>query len=69
MDSGQFDQHNAKWEWQFFRQLVMEMAADRIFSEIQNSTAHQSLLENLKNRQIDPFSAAEELIKGLEFRK
>ncbi|MEE4264420.1 MAG: methylmalonyl Co-A mutase-associated GTPase MeaB [Desulfobacteraceae bacterium] len=69
MDSGQFDQHNAKWEWQFFRQLVMEMAADRIFSEIQNSTANQSLLENLKNRRIDPFSAAEELIKGLEYKK
>ena len=69
MDSGQFDQHNAAWEWQFFRQLVMEMAADRIFSEIQDSTAHQSLLENLKNRQIDPFSAAEDLIKGLEYKK
>ena len=69
MDSGQFDQHNAKWEWQFFRQLVMEMAADRIFSEIQDSTAHQTLLENLKNRQIDPFSAAEDLIKGLEYKK
>ena len=69
MDSGQFDQHTAKWEWQFFRQLVMEMAADRIFGEIQDSTAHQSLLENLKNRQIDPFSAAEDLIKGLEYKK
>ena len=69
MASGQFDQHNAKWEWQFFRQLVMEMAADRIFGEIQDSTAHQSLLENLKNRQIDPFSAAEDLIKGLEYKK
>ena len=69
MASGQFDQHNAKWEWQFFRELVMEMAADRIFGEIQNSTAHQSLLENLKNRQIDPFSAAEDLIKGLEYKK
>ena len=69
MASGQFDQHNAKWELQFFRQLVREMAADRIFGEIQNSTAHQSLLENLKNRQIDPFSAAEDLIKGLEYKK
>ena len=69
MDSGQFDQHTAKWEWQFFRQLVMEMAADRIFGEIQDSTAHQSLLEDLKNRQIDPFSAAEDLIKGLEYKK
>ena len=68
-DSGQFDEHNYKWEFQFFRQLVMEMAADRIFSEIQNSPAHQKLIEDLKNRRIDPFSAAEELTKGLEYKK
>ena len=69
IDSGQFAEHNYKWEFQFFRQLVMEMAADRIFSEIQNSPAHHTLLEDLKNRRIDPFSAAEGLIKGLEYKK
>ena len=68
-DSGKFDEHNFKWEFQFFRQLVMEMAADKIFSEIKDSPAYQTLLENLKNRQIDPFSAAELLIKGLEYKK
>lgn len=67
-DSGQFDEHNVKWEFQFFRQLVMEMAADRIFSASKGSPAHQTLLEDLKNRQIDPFSAAELLIKGLEYK-
>ena len=69
MDSGQFDEHNHKWEFQFFRQLVMEMAADRIFSEINDSPAHRTLLEDLKNRKIDPFSAAEDLIQGLEYKK
>jgi LAO/AO transport system kinase len=69
IESGQFEEHNYKWEFQFFRQLVMEMAADRILSEIQDSPAHQALLENLKNRKIDPFSAAEDLIKGLEYKK
>jgi LAO/AO transport system kinase len=69
MDSGQFDEHNAKWEFQFFRQLVMEMAADRIFSEIQDSPAHHTLLGDLRNRRIDPFSAAEDLIQGLEYKK
>ncbi len=68
-DSGKFDEHNFKWEFQFFRQLVMEMAADKIFSEIKDSPAYQTLLENLKNRQIDPFSAAELLTKGLEYKK
>ena len=68
-DSGQFDEHNYKWEFQFFRQLVMEMAADRIFSEVQDSPGHHTLLEDLKNRRIDPFSAAEDLIKGLEYKE
>jgi LAO/AO transport system kinase len=66
IDSGQFAEHNYKWEFQFFRQLVMEMAADRIFSKIDDSPAHHTLLEDLKNRKIDPFSAAENLIKGLK---
>ena len=63
MDSGHFAEHSYKWEFQFFRHLVMEMAADRIFSEIKDSQAGQQLLENLKKRHIDPFSAAEHLIK------
>ena len=64
MKSGQFEEHNYKWEFQFFRQLVMEMAADRIFHQIQDSRAGQELLADLQNRHIDPFSAAERLIKG-----
>ena len=63
MDSGKFDEHNFKWEFQFFRQLVMEMAADRIFSEMKDSPAYLSLCQDLKNRKVDPFSAAELLIK------
>jgi LAO/AO transport system kinase len=69
MDSGRFAEHNYKWEFQFFRQLVMEMAADRVFSEIENFPAHKILLADLKNRRIDPFSAAEKLIKGIEYKK
>ena len=69
MDSGAFDAHNYNWEFQYFRQLVMEMAADRIFSEMKDSPAYHTLLEDLKNRKIDPFSAAEYLIKGLDYKK
>jgi LAO/AO transport system kinase len=64
MDSGRFEEHNYNWEFQFFRQLVMEMAAVRIFGKIEDSPAGQELLEDLKKRKIDPFSAAEHLIKG-----
>ena len=63
-DSGAFAEHNYNWEFQFFRQLVMEMAADRIFNAVQDSPAYLELCDNLKNRKIDPFSAAEILTEG-----
>ena len=67
--SGKFVEHNFRWEFQFFRQLVMEKVADRIFREGQKSPACERLLNDLRERQIDPFSAAEALIEGLEFKK
>ncbi len=69
MASGKLAEHNYKWEFQFFRQLVMEMAADRIFSEIKDSPAYLALCDDLKNRKMDPFSAAELILGGLEYKK
>jgi LAO/AO transport system kinase len=69
MDTGAFAEHNYKWEFQYFRQLVMEMAADRIFSEVRDSEAYRKLCNELKNRKMDPFSAAELLIGKLELNK
>lgn len=63
IDSGAFGQHNFKWEYQFFRQLVMEMAADRIFDCAQDSPSFQALLDDLKDRTIDPISAAERMLQ------
>ncbi len=64
IDSGSFAEHNFKWEYHFFRQLVMEMAADRIFDGAQNSPAFRALLNDLKDRKIDPISAAEKMLEG-----
>jgi LAO/AO transport system kinase len=69
MDSGAFAEHNYKWEFQFFRQLVMEMAAERIFNEMKDSPAYIALCDDLKNRKMDPFSAAELLTGRLELNK
>jgi LAO/AO transport system kinase len=69
MDTGAFAEHNYKWEFQYFRQLVMEMAADRIFSEVRDSEAYRKLCNELKNRKMDPFSAAELLTGKLELNK
>ena len=69
MDSGAFAEHNYKWEFRYFRQLVMEMAADRIFNEIGETKFYLKLCEDLKNRTMDPFSAAELLTGGLAYKK
>jgi LAO/AO transport system kinase len=65
-ESGKFNKHNVDREFQFFRRLVMEMAADKIFNSMDDLTAYNELLSGLKTREIDPYTAAETLIKGLE---
>jgi LAO/AO transport system kinase len=65
MDSGQFKAHNSEQTFRFVRSLVMEMAADKIFENAEDSAAYQKLLGNLDKRKIDPFTAAEKLVKGL----
>ncbi len=65
LDSGDFGKHNFEQTFQLLRRLVMEMAADKIFSSIGESTAYQTLLDALNNRKIDPFTAAETLVKDL----
>jgi LAO/AO transport system kinase len=62
IDRGTFAEHNFKWEYQFFRQLLMEMAADRIFDRAKDSASFIELLEDLKARKIDPISAAEKMM-------
>ncbi|MDH3878611.1 MAG: hypothetical protein OET18_12260, partial [Desulfobacterales bacterium] len=69
MDSGQFKEHNSEQTFRFVRSLVMEMAADKIFANAKDSAAYQTLLGNLNKRKIDPFTAAEKLLKGLPNKK
>ena len=69
MDSGQFKAHNSEQTFRFVRSLVMEMAADQIFENAKDSDAYQTLLSKLNKRKIDPFTAAEKLVKGLPHKK
>ena len=62
IDSGIFAEHNFKWEYQFFRQLVLEMIADRIFDSAKDSPPFLKLLDDLKARKVDPISAAEKML-------
>ena len=63
IDSGIFAEHNFKWEYQFFRQLVVEMIADRVFDSAKKSPALLKLLDDLKARKVDPISAAEKMLQ------
>jgi LAO/AO transport system kinase len=63
LGSGEFSAHNFEQSFQLVRRLVMEMAADKIFSASSESKDLQTLLDALKKRNMDPFTAAEKLVK------
>jgi LAO/AO transport system kinase len=65
LDSGNFGRHNFDQTFRLLRRLVMEMTADKIFGSTGQSTAYQTLLDDLNHRKIDPFTAAEKLVKDL----
>ena len=65
-ESGKFDEQNVDREFQFFRRLVMEMAADKIFNIMADLPVYNDLISSLRIREVDPYTAAERLIKGLK---
>ncbi len=68
IDTGSLSEYNFKREFQFFKKFVMEMAAGRIFDNVSDSPFYDGILEDLKNRKIDPFTAAEKLTDRLYCR-
>jgi LAO/AO transport system kinase len=68
IDTGTFWEHNFKREFQFFKKQVMEMAAEKLFGAVRNSPAYHGIIEDLKNRRIDPYVAAERLADRLEYK-
>jgi LAO/AO transport system kinase len=63
IDNGAFAEHNFNWERHFFRQMVMEMAADMIFDSAKDSPSYRALINDLKDRKVDPISAAEKMLQ------
>lgn len=66
IDNGTFSEHNFKLEFEFFKRLVMVMAAEKIFANASGSPIYLDIIEALKNRKIDPFSAAERVMDRLK---
>ncbi|UCH22199.1 MAG: methylmalonyl Co-A mutase-associated GTPase MeaB [Deltaproteobacteria bacterium] len=53
-------------ELRFFRQIVQVLAVEKIFDQVSELPAYIDLIKSLKERKIDPYSAAERLIKRLK---
>jgi len=66
MDSGRFREGGFRGEFYFFRRLVMEMAAEWILEKASESPSYARILADLKKRKIDPFTAAQRLVNGLQ---
>ena len=54
-----------EYEFNFFKQIVQEAATEKIFESVASLDAYIDLLKALKERNIDPYSAADRLIKGM----
>ncbi|MGD2187189.1 MAG: methylmalonyl Co-A mutase-associated GTPase MeaB [Desulfobacterales bacterium] len=68
LDSGEFSTHYFEQALQLLRRLVMEMAADKIFSARGESKELQTLFDALKKRDMDPFTAAERLVENVRYK-
>jgi LAO/AO transport system kinase len=68
LDRGQFDAHNAEQAHRFFKSLVVDMVAEKIFNSAGASSKYQRILKDLNKRKIDPITAAEKLVEGLQYK-
>ena len=60
--SGVLARRMAERELHFFRELVKELAADRIFGAVEGSDEYARMIQDLTARRLDPYSAAEALL-------
>ncbi|MEE3325867.1 MAG: methylmalonyl Co-A mutase-associated GTPase MeaB [Myxococcota bacterium] len=68
MESGQWLGKGSRRNETFFRELVRDRIAQKIMSDETENTAFASLLEQVRERQIDPYSAADLLVSGFSFK-
>ena len=63
-ESGILSKRMADNQMAFFRQLVIELAAEKILNSPSSAETVSSLSNSVANREIDPYSAAEKLINS-----
>jgi len=67
LGSGRLAERMAQREIHFLRQLVKEMAADKVFACVDGTGEYTTLLEDLVARRVDPYSAAEKIVAELRY--
>ena len=67
-EAGQLEAADARRGERVFRALLGELCAEALLSHAQQSPAHAGLLGAVRAREIDPYSAAEELVSALALR-
>ncbi len=65
-DHGLFNKHHLQQTLRLFQRVAMDLAADKMFNGNRESVAYQRLLTDLKNRKIDPVTAAEKLVQKMK---
>lgn len=63
MDTGRLRDRMAERDLHFFRELLKEMAAEKILGQVGDAECYHALMQRLKARQVDPYSAAEQVLR------
>jgi LAO/AO transport system kinase len=64
-DSGELQERLARRALAFFRELLKERAYEKISECVGSDAGYQALLDDLTARRIDPYTAAERLVRRL----
>ena len=67
-DRGQWLEKGAHRNEAFFRELVRDRFAQKLMEEEAQSPSFSSLLEEVRERALDPYTAVDRLMAGLEFK-
>lgn len=66
LDSGALKRRMEEREIHFYREIVKEKAFELVSATTELAVQYRDLLERIKTRSIDPYSAAEELMRHLK---
>lgn len=68
LEAGLWEDKASRREEVFFRELIRDLAAQKIMSEADGDDRFGSLLKDVQSRRLDPYSAAEILVSEFESR-